>query len=133
MIRLSALCLLCSALSLSAASAPIEVWLTPARAAQLQRITSRPYITAQERQPDGTVVYHWTNGLHGAVTTQRVQRVLGAPAKSAWRDKLDKAEKEKQQIISDLRALGGKTTLSKKDVDAVIKKHEAGAETKGKR
>lgn len=100
-----------------------EIWLTPQRAAELRRVTSRPYIVSQERTGADTVVYRWTNGLHGAVTTQKVVRVLGAKAESAWGKKLRKAEDEKGAILADIDALRKQTSISKKDLDAISEKH----------
>ena len=119
MIRLSVLCLLSSALCVF--SAPVEVWLTPQRAEQLKRVSSRPYVISQERIDDSTVVYRWTNGLHGACTTQRVERVLGKPAKNAWREKLDAKDREKQALLDDLKAVKDKP--NKKNLEEIILKH----------
>ena len=121
MIRSIAMLLVSAALAAAAASAPIEVWLTPERAAALKSVASRPYVVAQERLDADTVVYHWTNGLHGAVTTQRVEQVLGKKAVSAWQSKLDAKDKEKQALIDDLKAVKEKPT--KKDLEAIINKH----------
>ncbi len=121
MIRSIAMLLVCAVLTASAASAPMEVWLTPERSAALTRVTSRPYVTYQERLNADTVVYHWTNGLHGAVTTQRVEKVLGGHAKSAWQDKLEAKEREKQTILNDLKAVKDKPT--KAALEAIINKH----------
>ena len=121
MIRSIAMMLVSAALTAAAALAPMEVWLTPERSAALKRVASRPYIVAQERIADDTVVYRWTNGLHGAVTTQRVERVLGKRAKSAWQDKLDAKEREKQNLLDDLKAVKDKPT--KNDIEALINKH----------
>lgn len=112
-----------------AASAPIEVWLTPERRDALKKVAARPYITKQERIDNGTVVYHWANRKGNSVTTQKVERVLGAKSESAWGRKLQKAEDEKAAIISDIDALRKKSSVSKKDLDALAEKH---AEKKGK-
>ena len=98
-----------------------EVWLTPERAAALKSVASRPYVVTQERLNADTVVYHWTNGLHGAVTTQHVEQVLGKRAKSAWQDKVDAKEKEKQALLDDLKAVKDKPT--KAALEAIITKH----------
>ena len=100
-----------------------EIWLTPQRAAELRRVTSRPYIVSQERIGGDTVVYRWTNGLHGAVTTQKVGRVLGAKAESAWGKKLKKAEAQKAAILADIDALRKKPSVSQKDLDSISEKH----------
>lgn len=125
MIRSIAILLFSTALSSCAASAPIEVWLTPERASALKRVASRPYVIAQERIDDETVVYHWTNGLHGACTTQRLDRVIGKPSKSAWQDKLDAKEREKQALLDDVKAIKDKPT--KAVLDAIISKHSKGS------
>lgn len=121
MIRSIAMLLTSAVLTASAASAPMEVWLTPERSAALTRVTSRPYVVAQERLNGDTVVYHWTNGLHGAVTTQRVEQVLGKHAKSAWQDKLDAKDKEKKDLLDDLKAVKDKPT--KAALETIINKH----------
>lgn len=121
MIRSIAMLLVSAVLTAAAASAPMEVWLTPERSAALKSVTSRPYVVSQERLNADTVVYHWTNGLHGACTTQRVQRVLGSPAKSAWRDKLDAKDREKQALLDDLKTIKDKPT--KKGIDDLLLKH----------
>ena len=121
MIRSIAMLLVSAVLTAAAASAPIEVWLTPERVAALKSVTSRPYVVAQERLNASTVVYHWTNGLHGAVTTQRVEQVLGKPAKSAWQDKIDAKDREKKALLDDLKAVKDKP--SKSALEAIISKH----------
>lgn len=121
MIRSIAMLLISAVLSATAASAPIEVWLTAERAASLKNVTSRPFVVAQERLNADTVVYHWTNGLHGAVTTQRVERVLGKHAKSAWQNKLDAKDREKRALLDDLKSVKDKPT--KKDLESIITKH----------
>ena len=81
------------------------VWLTPERATELNRVTSRSYITKIERK-GGDVIYTWTNGLHGAVTTQRVDKITNRPARDARREEFDKiktaAEKMRKER-DDLR------------------------------
>lgn len=121
MIRSISLLLVSAALTAAAASDPMEVWLTPDRAAALKRVASRPYVIKQERLDAGTVVYHWTNGLHGSVSTQRVEQVLGKPAKSAWQDRLDAKAREKQALLDDLKAIKDKPTKSA--LKAIISKH----------
>lgn len=113
------------ALTAGAASAPIEVWLTPARAEELKRVTVRPYVVAQERLNANTVVYHWTNGLHGVCTTQRVEQVLGKKSKSAWQDKLDAKDAEKKSILDDLEVIKAKPT--KKAIEDLITKSKKGS------
>ena len=100
---------------------PSDVWLAPARRAELQRVTQVPYITSQERQPDGRVIYRWKKGTETYATTQAVVCVLGAKSKSAWQDKLDAKEKEKKAILDDLKAVKDKP--SKKQITDIIDKH----------
>ena len=100
---------------------PVDVWLTPARRSELQRVTQVPYITAQERQPDGRVIYRWRKGAATYATTQAVVRVLGAKSKSAWQDKLDDKDKEKKALLDDLKAVKDKP--SKKQITDIIDKH----------
>lgn len=110
----------------AAASVP-GAWLSKERAEQLRRISSRPYITAAERQ--GTnMVCRWTNGAREWATTQAVQQAVGKPAKNVWRDRVEKAEKEKAEILEDFKAVAAKSGTPKKtDLQAVIDKHEAKA------
>ena len=70
------------------------------------------------------VIYTWTNGVHGAVTTQRVFKVLGQKSKSAWQAKVDAGDKERRALLDDLKSIGEKP--SKKDIEAIIKKHTKG-------
>ena len=109
------------AVMFEAAAAPVEVWLTPARAAALKRVTSRSYIVKQQRLDNDTVVYTWTNGLHGAVTTQQVKRVCGRKSKSAWQTKLDAKTLEKKQLLDDIKSI--RNNPSKKDIESLITKH----------
>ena len=43
-------------------AAPVQVWLSKDRRAQLEAITSRPYVSKQEKLGDGREVWHWRNG-----------------------------------------------------------------------
>ena len=107
----------------SAASAPIEVWLTPERRDTLKKVAARPYITKQERLDDDTVVYHWANRKDNAVTTQKVTRILGAKSSNGWQKKLDAKDAEKKALLDDLAKIKDKPT--KKDLEKVIGKHSA--------
>lgn len=108
-------------------SAPSEVWLTPERARRLKAISSRPYVTAQKRIDDGTVVYSWTNGARSWVTTQAVTRVTGKPAKNAWREKVAAAEADRAALLKEVGDLAGKSgTVKKSDLQAIIDKHANG-------
>ena len=109
------------AVMFEAAAVPVEVWLTAQRAAALKRITSRSYIVKQQRLDNDTVVYTWTNGLHGAVTTQSVKKVCGKKSLSAWQTKLNAKTLEKELLLEDLRGMGN--SPSKKQLDAIISKH----------
>lgn len=121
MIRLAALCLLAAALCAPAASAPMDVWLTPARAEQLKQITSRPYISAREPLGHDQAILHWRNGAREWVTTNRVRQVLGKPARNAWQDKLDASKAEKRALLDDLQSI--RSAPTKKAVDALLDKH----------
>lgn len=96
-----------------------DVWLTPERARQLRGIAERPAVVRRERLNDETAVYQWNNG---AVTTQRVERIIGKPSRDARRDKLDAAIREKQALMDDLKAVKQKPT--KKGIEDIINKHE---------
>lgn len=109
-------------LTVSTNKPPTEVWLTPERREALKRVTHRPYIVKQEKLNDTTVVYTWTNGLHGTVTTQKVDKVLGKKATSAWQTRLDKKDKEKADLIADIKAVKDKPT--KKQLEDLLTKHE---------
>ncbi len=98
-----------------------DVWLTPERARQLRGLADRPTVVRRERINDETAVYHWKNG---AVTTQRVERIIGKPSRNAWRDKLDAKDREKQSLLDDLKAVKNKPT--KKDLEYIINKHGGG-------
>ena len=80
-----------------------EQWLTPERRAALKVIVTRPVIVKKEHLPDGRMILTWTNGLHGCVTTQKVEKVLGKPSKDARRDKLEavKAERDALKVEND--------------------------------
>lgn len=119
MIRLAALCLLSSVLCTCAA--PAEVWLSRERAEQLRRISSRPYVTAADRQGTNTV-YRWTNGSRTWSTTQAVQRVTGKPARNAWQDKLDREAAGKRAILDELKAVKDKPTA--KSLKSILDKHD---------
>lgn len=111
----------------SAASAPIEVWLTPERRDTLKKVAARPYITKQERLDDDTVVYHWANRKDNAVTTQKVTRILGAKSANGWQKKLDAQEKEKAKILSEISSIAAKSgTVKKTDLTALVEKHAPG-------
>ena len=107
-----------------AVSRPAEVWLTPERAAQLRRVTARPYVTARETLPDGREALRWTNGSREWATTNAVRPALGRRAPNGWQDRVEKAEKEKSEVIESVKALKGKGKgkLTDADLDAVIQK-----------
>lgn len=96
-----------------------DVWLTPERARQLRGIADRPTVVRRDRLTDETAVYHWRDG---SVTTQRVERIIGRPARNAWRDKLDAKAREKQALMDDLKAV--KEKPNKKELEGIINKHE---------
>ncbi|MCK9327429.1 MAG: hypothetical protein M0P69_18195 [Bacteroidales bacterium] len=103
-------------------AAPVEIWLTKERAAALKRVADQPRITAKEKQPDGTVIYHWTRGSETYATTQQVVKIAGKKARSAWSEKLDAEKFEKERIIQEIKAIKGKPTA--KALDAILKNHE---------
>lgn len=124
------LCALCAAAAPSARKArpagtnapPAEIWLAPDRAAALARAASRPYVTRSERVGN-TVVYHWTNGLHGACTTQAVARILGKPSRNGWQDRIDAEKAKRNELIADIDKLRGSGRATKKDLDAIAERH----------
>jgi hypothetical protein len=82
-----------------------EQWLTPERRAALNVIVTRPVIVKKEHMPDGRMILTWTNGLHGCVTTQKVEKVLGKPSKDARRDKLEAIKAERDTAKAERDAL----------------------------
>lgn len=78
-----------------------EQWLTPERKASLNAIVTRPVIVKKEHTQDGRMILTWTNGLHGCVTTQKVDKVLGKPSKDARRDKLDALKAERDTLKTE--------------------------------
>lgn len=98
-----------------------EVWLTKERAAQLNAITSRPYITKRADIGNGMAEYHWTNGSRSWVNTQTVHRVQGAKAAHGWQKKVDAEQAARNEMIADIKALAAKGNASKKDLDAIVK------------
>lgn len=110
-----------------------DVWLTPERAALLKRVTSRPYITKRVTINSRTVAVHWSNGAREWVTTNELFCLAGAKAVNAWQSKVDAARAEKEAVLSDLKTLAAKPTISKKDIEAVIgKANEKGSVFIGK-
>lgn len=88
-----------------------SVWLTPETAKALSRVTSRGYITKIDHR-DGNVIYTWTNGLRGAVTTQRVEKLVNKPARDVRREQLEeikteslKVRKERDELKVENKAL----------------------------
>lgn len=114
-----------SALSFSAAaaSAPMEVWLTPERKAALGRITARPRVISQERGRDGATISRWTNGCSEWTVTNAPNGQLGKRSVNAWQSKLDAKEKERRDLLDDLKAVKDKPT--KAALDDILKRHGA--------
>lgn len=112
------------ALSVRAADQPAEVWLTPERAAQLRRVTARPHVTARETLADGREALRWTNGSREWATTNAVRPMLGKRSPNGWQDRVDKAEKEKAEVIESVKALKAKGKPTASDLDAIIQKAE---------
>jgi hypothetical protein len=96
--------LLLTACTALAAKKP-EQWLTPERRAALKVIVTRPVIVKKEHLPDGRMILTWTNGLHGCVTTQKVEKVLGKPSKDARRDNLEAIKAERDTAKAERDAL----------------------------
>lgn len=101
-----------------------EVWLTKERTAQLNAITSRPYITKKTEIGKGVEEIHWTNGSRSWVTTQEVRRVAGAKAAHGWQTKLDAEKDARKELVADIKALAKKGNASKKDLEALVEKAE---------
>lgn len=129
--------------AVSAAAAPVEVWLSKDRRAQLEAITSRPYVSRQEKLRDGREVWHWKNGSREWATTQTVKRVSGAKAKSPHAEakrelaeakrELAEARAEKEALLDEVRALGRKQKVSPADLKAVAEKHGKSKAKPGKK
>jgi len=109
-----------------------EMWLTKERAAQLNAITSRPYITKKIELGNGVEELHWTNGSRSWVTTQEVRRVAGAKAAHGWQKKLDAEKKARKELVADIKAMATKGGASKKDLEALVEKAEKQKEKKAK-
>ena len=101
-----------------------EVWLTKDRAAQLNAITSRPYITKKTKIGKGMEELRWTNGSRSWVTTQAVARVAGAKSAHGWQKKLDAEKAARKELVADIKALAERGNAGKKDLEAVIEKGE---------
>jgi hypothetical protein len=101
-----------------------EVWLTPERTALLKLATERPRIVRSDVVDPDTTVLRWTNGGREWVTTNRAAAILGKKALNGWQNKLDKAAAEKAEILGEIEAARGKPTLAKKDLDAILEKHD---------
>lgn len=105
-----------------AASAPVEVWLTPQHKAQLSAITSRPYMVQRVSLGKGLEVVTWRNGAREWATTQTVARVQGSKSSNGWQSKVDAVESDKKALLDDLRAIQQKP--SKLAIEKIIEKHE---------
>ena len=109
-----------------------EVWLTKERTAQLNAITSRPYITKKTEIGKGVEEIRWTNGSRSWVTTQAVTRVAGAKAEHGWQKKVDAEKSARKELMADIKALAAKGNASKKDLESVVEKAEKQKEKKAK-
>ena len=109
-----------------------EVWLTKERTAQLNAITSRPYITRKTEIGKGAEELHWTNGSRSWVTTQEVTRVAGVKAAHGWQKKLDAEKEARKELVADIKALVSKGNASKKDLEALAAKAEKQKEKNAK-
>lgn len=124
-------------------AAPVQVWLSKDRRAQLEAITSRPYVSKQEKLGDGREVWHWRNGAREWTTTQEVKRVAGAKAQSPHAEakrelaeakrELAEARAEKEALLDEVRALGRKQKVSPADLKAVAEKHGKSKAKPGKK
>jgi hypothetical protein len=113
-----------------------EVWLSKDRRAQLEAITSRPYVSRQEKLGDGREVWHWRNGAREWTTTQEVKRVAGAKARNPHAEakrELAEARAEKEALLDEVRALGRKQKVSPADLKAVAEKHGKSKANPGKK
>lgn len=90
-----------------------SVWLTPETAKALSRVTSRGYITKIERRGD-VVVYTWTNGLRGAVTTQKVEKLVSKPARDVRLEQLDTIKSEAEKVRKERDVLKSEINKLKK-------------------
>ena len=107
---------LCFSFITSAAKQP-EQWLTPERRKELNRIIYRPIIIKQEATQDGQMVYTWTNGLHGCVTTQKLDKVLGKPSKDARREELDAIKADRDTAKAERDAIKAERDTIKAERD----------------
>lgn len=117
-------------------AAPVQVWLSKDRRAQLEAITSRPYVSRQEKLGDGREVWHWRNGAREWTTTQEVRRVAGAKAHNPHAEakrELAEARAEKEALLDEVRALGRKQKVSPADLKAVAEKHGKSKANPGKK
>lgn len=122
--------------AVSAAAAPVEVWLSKDRRAQLEAITSRPYVSRQEKLGDGREVWHWRNGAREWTTTQEVKRVAGAKARNPHAEakrEAAEARAEKEALLTEIKALGNKQKITPADVKAVAEKHDKSKANPGKK
>ena len=122
--------------AVSAAAAPVEVWLSKDRRAQLEAITSRPYVSKQEKLGDGREVWHWRNGAREWTTTQEVKRVAGAKARNPHAEakrEAAEARAEKEALLTEIKALGNKQKITPADLKAVAEKHGKSKANPGKK
>ena len=117
-------------------AAPVQVWLSKDRRAQLEAITSRPYVSKQEKLGDGREVWHWRNGGREWTTTQEVRRVAGAKARNPHAEakrEAAEARAEKEALLTEIKALGNKQKITPADVKAVAEKHGKSKANPGKK
>jgi hypothetical protein len=113
-----------------------EVWLSKDRRAQLEAITSRPYVSRQEKLGDGREVWHWRNGAREWTTTQEVRRVAGAKAHNPHaeaRREAAEARAEADALLDEIKALGNKQKITPADLKAVAEKHGKSKANPGKK
>ena len=96
-----------------------EIWLTPERRAELKIIVTRPVIVKKEHTKDGLMILTWTNGLHGCVTTQKIEKVLGKLSKDSRRDNLEAIKAERDTAKAERDTAKAERDTAKAERDAV--------------
>jgi len=112
------------ALCASAAKQP-EQWLDPARKAELNRIIYRPVVIKQEQTSDGQLVLTWTNGLHGCVTTQKLEKVLGKASKDSRKEMTDALKADRDTAKTERDELKIERDAVKAERDALKSERDA--------
>lgn len=121
-----ALAILLIAAASAGISAPKEVWLTPERRAQLQAVTSRPYVSKREDLGGGVERLEWRNGSREWATTQAVRRVAGAKARNPHDDakrEAAEAREQKRLLLQDIQKLGKKSKVTVGEIREIAVRH----------